>query len=176
MKAKWYEIPAMLRKIILIEVAVLIVIATALAVVTTVRAETYTCACPRGEWVWIRETPEKTGRKIGRVRFGCEIEAGKPENGFIAINTKPAWMLEGEHAARGYVDVSYFYWTEPETLYRVNTTGPLAKRETPEGRLLCWIKPGIRISVLGWRYAANGELWARVYKGGYVSAKYLTEL
>ena len=60
---------------------------------------------------------------------------------------------------------------------RVNTQcGALAKRETPNGRLMCWIKPGVKISVFGWRYAQDGSLWAKVYKGGYVKAEFLTDL
>ena len=148
-----------------------------LCIVKSAKADTYTCAVHRGEWVWIRETPERTGRQIGRVRFGYEVDAGEPENGFLHIETKPGWMLEGELASYGYVDASYFDRPVPEKMYRVNTEGgPLAKRETPEGRLMCWIKPGVKISVLAWRYAPSGELWAKVFHGGYVSAKYLSEL
>ena len=140
-------------------------------------AERYECKVHKGEWVWIRETPEPTGRKIGRVRYGYEVDADEPVNGFLEIQTKAGWMLEGEHAARGYVDASYFDRPITETMYRVNTQGgPLAKRETPGGRLLCWIKPGVKISVLGWRYDKDGALWAAVYKGGYVKAEYLAEL
>ena len=140
-------------------------------------AEHYTCVVHRGEWVWVRETPEKTGRKIARVRYGYEVEADEPTNGYLAIDLKPGWMLEGEHGTRGYVNASYFDRPIPEKMYRVNTeAGPLAKRETPEGRLMCWIKPGVKISVLAWRYAPSGELWAKVYHGGYVAAKYLSEL
>ena len=140
-------------------------------------AERYECKVHRGEWVWIRETPEPTGRKIGRVRFGYEVEADEPEGGYLSIGVRPGWLLEGEHAARGYVDASYFDRPVAETMYRVATSGgPLAKREPPGGRLLCWIKPGVKISVLGWRYDKDGALWAAVYKGGYVKAEYLSEL
>ena len=140
-------------------------------------AETYTCVVHKGEWVWIRETPEPDGRQIGRVRYGYEVESGEPVNGFLQIDTQPGWMLEGEHGFRGYVDASYFDRAIPETMMRVNTQGgPLAKRETPNGRLLTWIKPGVKISVLAWRYAKDGSLWAKVYHGGYVKAEYLAEL
>lgn len=140
-------------------------------------AERYECKVHRGEWVWIRETPQADGRKIGRVRYGYEVDAGEPEGGYLAIDVRPGWLLEGEHAARGYVDASYFDRPITETMYRVATAGgPLAKRETPGGRLMTWIKPGVKISVLGWRYDKAGELWAAVYKGGYVKAEFLSEL
>ena len=161
-------------KILFLAAAILFVIVASARLAI---AETYTCAVHRGEWVWIRETPDPHGRQIGRVRFGYEVESGEPENGYLAIDTQPGWMLDGEHGARGYVDASYFDRAIPETMYRVNTEGgPLAKRETPEGRLLCWIKPGVKISVLGWRYSKSGELWAKVFRGGYVKAAYLSEL
>ena len=163
---------------IVIQLLVILFILTGMVIMLTkeARAETYTCAVHKGEWVWIRESPSPKGRQIGRVRFGYEVESGEPENGYLAIDTKPGWLLEGEHGARGYVDASYFDRAVPETTYRVNTAGgPLAKRETPNGRLLTWIKPGVKISVLGWRYDKAGELWAKVYKGGYVKAEYLTE-
>ena len=155
----------------------LAIVGLSVAIVKTAQAETYTCAVHRGEWVWIRETPDPHGRQIGRVRFGYEVESGEPENGYLAIDTQPGWMMEGERGFRGYVDASYFDRAIPETMYRVHTEGgPLAKRETPEGRLMCWIKPGVKISVLGWRYAKDGSLWAKVFKGGYVKAEYLAEL
>ena len=168
-----YHVERILRPLLYAVLIVLAVVAT----VRIARAEHYTCAVHRGEWVWIRETPDPHGRQIGRVRYGYEVDAGEPVNGYLAIATKPGWMLDGEHGARGYVDASYFDRAIPETMYRVHTdSGPLAKRETPNGRLLCWIKPGVKISVLAWRYSRSGELWAKVYKGGYVKAEYLTEL
>ena len=164
------------RVLIILLIAVLILFVTVAAVRIAI-ADTYTCAVHKGEWVWIRESPDPHGRQIGRVRYGYEVESGEPVNGYLEIATKPGWMLDGEHGARGYVDASYFDRAVPETMMRVNTQGgPLAKRETPEGRLLCWIKPGVKISVLGWRYAKDGTLWAKVYKGGYVKAEYLAEL
>ena len=146
------------------------------SMVCLAKADTYTCAVHKGEWVWIRDAPNSEARKIGRVRYGYEVNADEPINGYLAIQPMSVWMLDGEAARRGYVDVSYFDRNIPETMYRVNTeNGPLAKRETPAGRLLCWIKSGVRISVFGWRYAKDGSLWAKVYKGGYVKAEYLVK-
>ena len=190
---EWAGLRPALRRII---VAELIVLALLVLVCMAARAETspaaaaatspdrggqdeaavYECVVHRGEWVWIRETPEPTGRKIGRVRYGYEVQSGEPVDNYLSISVRPGWLLEGEHAERGYVDASYFLRAVPEKMYRVNTTGPLAKRETPGGRLLCWIKPGVKISVLGYRTDKDGQLWAHVYKGGYVYAGYLAEL
>lgn len=140
------------------------------------KADPYTCVVHKGEWVWIRETPSRSGRKIGRVRYGYEVEPDALENGYFHIRTRPGWMLEGENAEHGYVDAQWFDQPTEETMYRVICEGPLAKRETPEGRLMCWIKPGVKISVLGWRYSPSGDLWAKVYKGGYVKASFLGEM
>lgn len=173
MTSIWNELHPVLRRIIICE---LIVLAFLILAAAAAKAAPMTCVVHRGEWVWIREAPSRTARQIGRVRYGYEIDAGEPENGFFRISVRPGWLLEGETAAEGYVDAQYFDRSVPETMYRVITTGPLAKRETPQGRLMCWIKPGVKISVLGWRYAPDGSLWAKVYKGGYVCGSYLGAL
>lgn len=171
------EITDKLERLLRIAVMVMLILFLTVGMCALARAETYTCAVHRGEWVWIRETPEPNGRQIGRVRYGYEVDAEEPVNGYLEIDPKPGWMLEGETARRGYVNAAYFDRMQPEVMMRVNTEGgPLAKRETPNGRLMTWIKPGVKISVLGWRYAKDGTLWAKVYHGGYVKAEYLTDL
>ena len=72
-------------------------------------------------------------------------------------------------------DVSYLDMPIREKVYVLIADGPVNKRETPDGRFLMRIKAGSRISVLGWRYSKKGELWARVFHGGYVKAEYLRE-
>lgn len=174
---EWVDgIHPVMKRIIISELVIIAVLLLMLITVKVARADTYECVVHRGEWVWIRETPDASGRKIGRVRYGYEIEATQPEKGFMQIEVRPGWMLDGEHASTGYVDASYFLSRVPEKVYRVVCEGPLAKRETPQGRLMCWIKPGSKISVLGWRYDKDGSLWAAVYKGGYVKASFLGEL
>lgn len=143
------------------------VIFLAVASVRIAKAETYTCVVHKGEWVWIRETPGYDAKQIGQIRYGYEVEVDGIEQGWAHIRFKDV---------EGYVDASYLERDIPETMYRVICEGPLAKRETPAGRLLCWIKPGSKISVLGWRYAKDGSLWAKVYKGGYVKASFLGEM
>lgn len=152
-----------LRQIVL----AMVVIFLAVASVRIAKAETYTCVVHRGECVWIREAPSYDARQIGQIRFGYEVEVDSIDKGWAHIQ----W-----HGIEGFVDASYIERDVPETMYRVICEGPLAKRETPAGRLLCWIKPGSKISVLGWRYAKDGSLWAKVYKGGYVKASFLGEM
>lgn len=127
----------------------------------------YTCVVHRGEWVWIRSEPSYDGRQIGQIRYGYEVDVDGIDKGWAHIRFK---------GQEGFVDASYIEKDIPETMYRVICEGPLAKRETPAGRLLCWIKPGSKISVLGWRYAKDGSLWAKVYRGGYVKASFLGEM
>lgn len=168
-----------MEKVFKLLIAMAIVIFTMFLMTATIklaRAEQYTCVVHKGEWVWIRESPSKDGRKVGRVRYGYEIESGDPENGYFKINVRPGWLMDGETATTGYVDASYFDRDVDERMYRIICEGPIAKRETPAGRLMCWIKPGSKISVLGWRYDSNGELWAKVFHGGYVKASFLGEI
>lgn len=161
------ETMAVLNIILRQLVLAMVVIFLAVASVRVAKAETYTCVVHRGEWVWIREAPSYEGRQIGQIRYGYEVEVDNIEQGWAHIRFKDV---------EGYVDASYLERDIQETMYRVICEGPLAKRETPAGRLLCWIKPGSKISVLGWRYAKDGSLWAKVYKGGYVKASFLGEM
>lgn len=161
------ETMAILNIILRQLVLAMVVIFLAVASVRISKAETYTCVVHRGEWVWIREAPGYEGRQIGQIRFGYEVDVDSIEKGWAHIRFKDI---------EGFVDASYIERDVPETMYRVICEGPLAKRETPAGRLMCWIKPGSKISVLGWRYAKDGTLWAKVFKGGYVKAAFLGEM
>ena len=171
------EVTDKLERILRIAVLMMLILLMTVGICRLAQAETYTCVVHKGEWVWIRESADPNGRQIGRVRFGYEVEADELENGYLRIYPKPGWMLEGETPRQAFVNAAYFDHIQPEKIMRVNTQGgALAKRETPNGRLICWIKPGVKISVLGWRYANDGSLWAKVYKGGYVKAEFLTDL
>lgn len=161
------ETMAILNIILRQLVLAMVVIFLAVASVRIAKAETYTCVVNRGEWVWIREAPGYDAKQIGQIRFGYEVDVDSIEQGWAHIRFKDI---------EGFVDASYLERDIQETMYRVVCEGPLAKRETPAGRLLCWIKPGSKISVLGWRYAKDGSLWAKVYKGGYVKASFLGEM
>lgn len=152
-------------------IAELIALAVLILLAAAVKADVYTCVVHKGEWVWIRSGPNYEAPQIGQLRFGYEVEVSEFIDGFAHIR----WTHSGE-VTEGYVAAQYLEISIPETMYRVITTGPLAKRETPRGRLICWIKPGSKISVLGWRYASDGSLWAKVYKGGYVHSAYLGEM
>lgn len=168
MTSIWNELHPVLRRIIICE---LIVLAFLILAAAAAKADTYTCVVHRGEWVWIRSGASYEAPQIGQLRYGYEVDVDGFKDGFAHIR----WTHSGE-VTEGYVAAQYLEISIPETMYRVITTGPLAKRETPRGRLMCWIKPGSKISVLGWRYAADGTMWAKVYKGGYVCAAYLGEL
>lgn len=144
-----------------------LLVAAMVCTIKVAQAETYTCVVHRGEWVWIRATPSYDGQQIGQIRYGYEVEVDGIEKGWAHVRFKDT---------EGYVDASYLERDIPEKMYRVICEGKLAKRETPAGRLMCWIKPGSKISVLGWRYDKSGNLWAKVYKGGYVSAAFLGEM
>lgn len=127
----------------------------------------FICAVHKGEWVWLRATPDAEGEQIGTVRYGVEGEIHGIENGYASITT-------GDGRS-GWLDVSYLDMPIREEIYVVISDGPLNKRETPDGRYLTRIKSGARISVLGWRYSKSGELWAKVFRGGYVKAAYLAK-
>ena len=171
------EVTEKVTRLLWLVIQIMLILLLTIGICKIAKADNYTCVVHRGEYVWIRETPEPNGRQIGRVRYGYEVEAEEPVNGYLEIDPKKGWMLEGETPKRAYVKAAYFDRRQHEKMMRVNTQGgPLAKRETPNGRLLCWIKPGVKISVLGWRYAEDGSLWAKVFKGGYVKAEFLTEL
>ena len=171
------EVTEKVTRLLWLVIQIMLILFMTVGICRLAKAETYTCVVHKGEWVWIRESPDPNGRQIGRVRYGYEVEADEPENGFLKIYPKPGWMLEGETPRQAFVNAAYFDRITPEKIMRVNTQGgALAKRETPNGRLMTWIKPGVKISVLGWRYANDGSLWAKVYKGGYVKAEFLTDL
>ncbi|MBR1708817.1 MAG: hypothetical protein IJ719_08320 [Clostridia bacterium] len=125
------------------------------------------CVVHKGECLWIRDAPSKSGSKIDSLRWGVECEITEIVDGYAHI-TAP-------YHESGWADISYFDIPITETIYTVISDGPLNKRETPDGRYLTRIKSGARVSVLGWRYSKSGELWAKCYKGGYVKASYLAE-
>ena len=129
---------------------------------------TFVCVVRQDEWVWVRSAPSPNAEKIEKLKYGYEVNVSEIVNGYAHIN----WV-KGE----GWADASYLELPAKEEIYVVNTAdGPLAKRETPDGRLMCWIKKGSRISVLGWRYSKTGELWAKVWHGGYCKAEFLAKV
>lgn len=124
------------------------------------------CAVTKGEWVWLRTTPSPEGEKIGTIRYGVGGEMHTIENGYAKITTNDG--------REGWADVSYFDLPIDEQIWVVKTKDPVNKRETPGGRYMTKIKGGSRISVLGFRYSKDGELWCKVYHGGYVKAEFLS--
>lgn len=127
---------------------------------------TFICVVHRGEWVWVRDTPSKDGAQIDTIRYGVECQVSEIVNQYAHVTYRSGQS--------GWVDVSYLEMPIRETIYTITCSGPVNKRETPDGRYLGRVKGGgTRISVLGWRYSPSGELWAKVYHGGYIKAEYL---
>ncbi|MBQ9009539.1 MAG: SH3 domain-containing protein [Clostridia bacterium] len=150
-----------------IRVALWVVILVAM--VFSAQAQTaFVCAVRKGEWVWVRAAPDREAAGVGTIRYGVEGEIHEIRNGYARITT--------ESGQSGWVDVSYLDMPIRERVYTITAEGPVNKRETPDGRFMTRIKAGARISVLGWRYSKKGELWARVFRGGYVKAMYLQEV
>lgn len=145
-----------------------VILIVLIAMTVAAKAEsTFVCCVHKGEYVWIRDIPSKEGNKIGTIRYGYEMKVSEIQNQYAHVTLNSG--LEG------WVDVSYIEQPIKEEVWVVNCDGPLNKRETPDGRFMTKIKGGSRISVLAWRYSPSGELWAKVYHGGYVAAKYLSK-
>ena len=155
-----------LIKIIVVLTVILLIEGVVLAVV---RADTNAiCVVHKGEWVWIRDQPSKDGSKIDTIRYGTECQISQIVNQYAHITS--------DYHESGWVDIFYLEIPINETVYTIESDGPLNVREMPDGRYLRRIKSGSRVSVLGWRYSKAGELWAKVFKGGYVKASYLAEV
>lgn len=127
----------------------------------------FVCVVHKGEWLWVRDAPSKDAAQVDTIRYGVEGEIHEIVDGYARITAN--------NGKKGWVDVSYLEIPIKEEIYVVNTHDPVNKRETPEGRYMTKIKGGSRISVLGWRYSKKGELWAKVYHGGYVKAQFLAK-
>lgn len=144
-----------------------IVISILLCIVSVGTASTFKCVVRRGEYVWIRDAPSKDANKIGTLRYGMEVNISSIVDGYAHI------QFQGSD---GWADLFYFEQPIDETIYLITSDGPVNKRETPDGRFMTKIRSGQRISVLGWRYSRDGELWAKVWHGGYIKAIYLTKV
>lgn len=126
-------------------------------------AEEMICICPASQYVRIRVSASRNAGVWGQLHAGDKVDVHGVEDGFLQITS------DGHTA---YVDCRYFE-REDGGWYVVNANGRVAKRKSPGGGKTGWLNPGVRIQVMGWRYGADGRLWARVYGGAYVSADYL---
>ena len=157
-----------LIKIIIILSVIMFVEIILIAGLSIARADTpFVCVVHKGEWLWIRNAPAKEARSVDTIRYGVEGEIHEIVNGYARITAN--------NGKKGWVDVSYLEIPIKEEVYVINTQDPVNKRETPEGRYMTKIRGGSRISVLGWRYSKKGELWAKVFHGGYVKAEFLSK-
>ena len=151
-----------------IAIVVMVTVLVCLAICGAKADTHFVCVVHKGEWVWIRDNPDRNATKIGNIRYGAEGEIHEIVNLYAHVTT--------DNGKEGWVDISYLEIPIKETIYRIVTDGPVNRRETPDGRFLSKIKSGVNISVLGWRYSPSGELWAKVYKGGYVKAQFLAQV
>lgn len=152
-----------MKKLIAVMFAMMIIFAFG----QTVAENRFVCVVHKGEWLWVRSAPDRDSAHVDTLRYGVEGVIHEIQNGYARITA--------ENGKTGWVDVSYLEIPIKEEIYVITSEGPLNKRETPDGRYLTKIRSGSRISVLGWRYSPSGELWAKVYKGGYVKAAYLSK-
>lgn len=148
---------------------IIFLIALLVSMTSIATAQTMTCVVHKGEWIWVRSEPSSEAAKISTIRYGHKVDVSEIKNKYahVTLSDGPDKGLEG------WVDVSYLEKPIKEETWIIISDGPLNKRETPDGRFMSKIKSGTRISVLGWRYSKSGELWAKVYLGGYVKAQYL---
>lgn len=135
--------------------------------VSAVADQTFVCCVHKGEVLWVRDIPDKSGNMVGSIRYGYEVQVSEIKNLYAHVT-----LHDGK---TGWVYVPYIEKPIKEEIWIVNTADPVNKRETPDGRYVTKITGGSRISVLGWRYSEKGELWAKVYHGGYVKAEFLSK-
>jgi len=128
-------------------------------------AEQLTCIVREGQYVNVRNQPYSRAATWGVMHTGEVIDTDPAEikNGFFKTTYK-------NHEA--YISVKYFEVAAGED-YTVQANGRVRMRKDPGGSADGFIKPGARVHVLAWRYAADGSKWARCAGGSYISAAYL---
>lgn len=125
-------------------------------------AEQLTCIVPDGQYVNVRNRASRSAATWGVLHAGDVIDADPAEivNGFFKTT------FNGRDA---YVSVSYFE-IEAGQDYTIAANGRVRMRKSPGGSADGFIRPGERVRVMAWRYAADGSLWARCAGGRYISA------
>jgi len=129
-------------------------------------AERLTCIVADGQYVNVRNRPSSSAATWGVLHTDDEIETDPAEiqNGFFKTTFKDR---------EAYVSVKFFE-IEDSGAYTVTANGRVRMRKSPGGSADGFIRPGERVRVMAWRYAADGSLWARCAGGCYISAQYLT--
>ena len=128
-------------------------------------ADTFTCIVADGQYVNVRNRPEKAAATWGILHTGDTIEADPAEitDGFFKTTF-------GGHIA--YVSVRYFEIPVDKD-YTVEANGRVRVRKSPGGEATGFVKPGTPVHVLAFRYAADGSRWAKCTGGSYISAECL---
>ena len=121
----------------------------------------YICTTQKGTWVNVRATPEATGRIVGTMRYGYEIEPLGETNGYFIIPFNDA---------EAYVRKEFF-----ETPYKARGTvnSRVVYRNRPNGKKLGHLNPGSWIDILAKTVDADGTDWYRCYGNVYIMSKYL---
>jgi len=129
------------------------------------KGETLTCIVADGQYVNVRNRASSSAATWGILHTGDQIEAEPKEitNGFFktTFNDRVA-----------YVSVRYFEIPD-DAQYLVEANGRVRLRTAPLGDADGFIKPGEKVYVTAWRYAADGSKWAKCTGGVYISADYL---
>lgn len=128
-------------------------------------AQTLTCIVADGQYVNVRNRASSQAATWGVMRTGETIEADPAEitNGFFKTTFK-------DRVA--YISVRYFEVPD-DAHYIVEANGRVRVRKSPGGEADGFVRPGDRVYVTAWRYAADGGKWAKCTGGQYISADYL---
>lgn len=139
--------------------------AALLAVTPCARAQTLTCIVPEGQYVNVRKQAASSAATWGILHGGETIEADPDEvkNGFFKTTFREK---------EAYVSVRYFETATEETCV-VEANGRVRTRKSPGGEALGFVQPGETVRVLGWRYDADGDKWARCTGKRYIAAEFL---
>lgn len=137
----------------------------ALCLPAAAQAETLTCIVADGQYVNVRNRASSQAATWGVMRAGETIEADPAQitNGFFKTTFS-------ERIA--YVSVRYFE-IAVDAHYTVVANGRVRVRKTPGGSPDGFVRPGDRVYVTAWRYAADGSKWGKCTGGQYISAQYL---
>jgi len=123
--------------------------------------------CDPGDWVNVREKPDKRSAEAGRLECGDWFRTDQREkNGFVHI------IDAGTESGEGWISRRYVTWQEPERIgreMRIRSGGRVACRKWIGGKRKAWAKPGQAVTV----YWMNAE-WA-VTDRGFIQAEYLEE-
>ena len=129
------------------------------------QTKTMTCIVADGQYVNVRNRASSGAATWGVMHAGetIEIDPSEITDGFFRTTFRDR---------TAYVSVRYFEIPD-DAHYIVRANGRVRLRKTPGGAADGFVRPGDRVYVMAWRYAADGSLWARCTGGQYICADYL---